>query len=247
MRRAFIAVLMTAFLAAPLLAQRGMRGGGFAPRGGGFAPRGGAFAPRSFHGPTFAPRGSAPRAFAPHQRFFPGPRARVFARPFPRNRVIFISRRPFFSAFGSFYPYPLSYGYPIYPYDYGYGPGYVSADYQSVPTQYNNDPQLTREVADLRDEVERLRDDLNRQQYAAPPTQAQAAPHAAQPVPPAPPTLLVFNDGRREDVANYAIAGKTLWILTEQRARKVPLAELNVQATTRANADRGIDFRIPHD
>ena len=58
-------------------------------------------------------------------------------------------------------------------------------------------------------------------------------------------TVLVFRDRHSEEIENYAIIGKTLWVFTEQRARKIPIAELNVPATTKANEDRGIEFRLP--
>ena len=58
-------------------------------------------------------------------------------------------------------------------------------------------------------------------------------------------TVLVFRDRHSEEIQNYAIVGKTLWVFTEQRARKIPIAELNVPATTKANEARGIDFRLP--
>jgi len=55
----------------------------------------------------------------------------------------------------------------------------------------------------------------------------------------------VFRDRHSEEIRNYAIAGETLWVFTQQRARKIPIAELDVPATTKANEDRGIDFRLP--
>jgi hypothetical protein len=55
----------------------------------------------------------------------------------------------------------------------------------------------------------------------------------------------VFRDQRTEEVENYAIAGQTLWIFTEQRARKIPLADLDIPATQRANEARGVGFAIP--
>ena len=58
-------------------------------------------------------------------------------------------------------------------------------------------------------------------------------------------TVLVFRDRHTEEIQNYAITGKTLWVFNEQRARKIPLAELDLPATTKANEDRGIDFRVP--
>lgn len=58
-------------------------------------------------------------------------------------------------------------------------------------------------------------------------------------------TVLVFRDGHKEQVQNYAITGKTLWILNAARARKIPLSELNLAATKKDNEDRGIDFVVP--
>lgn len=58
------------------------------------------------------------------------------------------------------------------------------------------------------------------------------------------PTVLVFRDGHREDIANYAIMGSTLFVLSGPRAR-IPVAELDIPATERVNQDRGVDFKIP--
>ena len=62
----------------------------------------------------------------------------------------------------------------------------------------------------------------------------------------APMTVLVFQDGRRTEARNYAIVGQTLWIYTEQDSKKVPLADLDVNATKTANSDRGIVFQVPN-
>jgi hypothetical protein len=58
-------------------------------------------------------------------------------------------------------------------------------------------------------------------------------------------TVLVFLDHHTEEIENYAIVGKMLWVFTEQRARKIPIAELNVPATTKVNEAQGIGFRLP--
>ena len=60
------------------------------------------------------------------------------------------------------------------------------------------------------------------------------------------PTVLVFRDQHREDVQNYAIVGTTLWSFSSPR-RKVPLAELDLPATVKANEERGVDFKVPVD
>jgi hypothetical protein len=59
-------------------------------------------------------------------------------------------------------------------------------------------------------------------------------------------TVLVFQDGHRTEARNYAIVGQTLWIYTEQDSKKVPLADLDVNATKNANSDRGIVFQMPN-
>lgn len=60
-----------------------------------------------------------------------------------------------------------------------------------------------------------------------------------------PLTVLVFTDGHRVEARNYAIVGQNLWIYTDQDSKKVPLADLDVNATKSANSDRGIVFQVP--
>ena len=59
------------------------------------------------------------------------------------------------------------------------------------------------------------------------------------------PTTLVFKDGRRLDVENYAIVGQTLYDLTPGHVRKVALASLDLDATEKLNDDRGVVFQLP--
>jgi len=58
------------------------------------------------------------------------------------------------------------------------------------------------------------------------------------------PTVLVFRDGHKQEVLNYAIMGPTLYVLTGTRSR-IPVAELNVPATVQANEARGVAFKVP--
>jgi hypothetical protein len=57
--------------------------------------------------------------------------------------------------------------------------------------------------------------------------------------------VLVFKDGHTSEVHNYAIIGTTLWNLSESSARKIPLSELDLDATIKANDDRGLSFKVP--
>ena len=99
---------------------------------------------------------------------------------------------------------------------------------------YDQQQQIDR----LNEEVARLSTERMQQ---VPPSEI------TQPPPPRTPagTVLVFRDHRREEVQNYAIAGRTLWVFTEQRARKFAASDLDLVATTKANEERGIDFQLP--
>ena len=117
-----------------------------------------------------------------------------------------------------------SYGQQYYPQD----------DYANPYYGQNNQVQEQQaEIDRLNDQVERLREEQERERRAAAP---EAKPQ---------PTELVFRDKRTEEIQNYAISGQTLWVLTEQRARKIPLSEIDIAATRKVNEDRGVDFAIP--
>jgi hypothetical protein len=74
---------------------------------------------------------------------------------------------------------------------------------------------------------------------------AYAAADPPSPEPAREPTLLIFKDGHHLEVGNYAIVGATLFDLTPGHSRKVPLADLDLDATHRQNDDRGVTFQIP--
>ncbi|MGH9601697.1 MAG: hypothetical protein ACRD24_04835 [Terriglobales bacterium] len=65
------------------------------------------------------------------------------------------------------------------------------------------------------------------------------------PQPEAPATVLVFLDGRRKDVKNYAIVAEIFYDLSDRLPRKILLAALDLNATIAANEERGLDFRLP--
>ena len=86
-----------------------------------------------------------------------------------------------------------------------------------------------------------------------PPVKNVPTPHAVQdtdgaaadPEPPQPPTLLVFRDGHKLEVGNYAIVGATLFDLTPGHPRRVALGDLDLEATRQQNDDRGVIFQLP--
>jgi hypothetical protein len=130
------------------------------------------------------------------------------------------------------------YGYPGAYYSYS-ADTYSSRDSSEYSALYQQNQELAREIDRLSDDVERLRDEQSRYAAPAPKTGAQSKPEPDE------PTVLVFRDKHRQEVENYAIVGQTLWIFSEQRATKVPLSSLDVDATSRANDERGLEFRVP--
>jgi hypothetical protein len=73
---------------------------------------------------------------------------------------------------------------------------------------------------------------------------------AVQPLPELPPAVLVFRDGRQEEVKRYTIKGDVIYTSadywsTGSWTRKVPMAELDIAATLKLNADRGGKFTLP--
>jgi hypothetical protein len=79
----------------------------------------------------------------------------------------------------------------------------------------------------------------------SPPPAAKPVPAASQPAQDEPATVLVFRDGHRQEVKNYVIMGSTLINLSGTGPRKISLADLDVEATSKLNDDRGVEFRLP--
>ncbi len=261
-RLLYTAVLLFCFAVVSVPAHgqaRGMRGGAVF-HGGAGGMRGGAV----FHGgvgrPGIGPVGG--RGFGPVVRVgphgFPGtvvvrggvafghnPRAgvffgsRCFGDPFCGNRFFFHRR----NAFGFGFPWwgwgglPIYGGYPYYDYaDYSTSAQPVQAYTPAPSAEPYASAAVERELRDLRDEVQALRDEQLERDRAA--RQKTAKPETG------PDTVLVFRDGHREEVKNYAVVDKTLWIFNQNRARKLPLADLNIPASKEENAARGVEFVI---
>jgi hypothetical protein len=87
--------------------------------------------------------------------------------------------------------------------------------------------------------------DGDRDRYARPSRSARPAVDEQQGVSIVPPTVLVFRDQRKLEIRNYAIVGQTLWNFGSPRTEKIPLSELDLAATIKANDDRGLSFRVP--
>lgn len=74
---------------------------------------------------------------------------------------------------------------------------------------------------------------------------AEAPQPSEEPVVAQPSTVLVYKDGHRTEVVNYAILGDALFDFDDEHTRKIPLADLDLAATGKANDVRGVDFTLP--
>ncbi len=249
-RLPFIAVFALLAASVPLSAQRG---GGHASAGGhgfggghsSFAGGHGGFAGRA-SGHTFAgthsASGFAPRSF-PRGSAFGGP---ISSLGFSRGRSgigLRIRSRGFRNnCFGYGCGWGWGYGYPylgggIDPY------WWWDSDSSSDPGPYPNQPYYDDGSAngnDMEGQVVPMRPGSGYYPRSATPPQHRE--ESAQAVA---ATVLVFRDQRKQEVQNYAIVGQTLWVFAPERTQKIPLAELDINATQKTNDERGVDFRLP--
>lgn len=156
---------------------------------------------------------------------------------------------------------PLYGGYYYPSYGYGYGLGY-DEDYSSLPGAgtFNNGQQAYVDEQDAppndyyyrpRAGANSVRDEARYGEHYTDGREALDAP----PQPQGPisangnensdvKTLLIFKDGVMREVSNYAIMGQYVFVFSGDR-RKIPLAEIDVDATVKANEERGTEFKIP--
>jgi len=129
----------------------------------------------------------------------------------------------------------------------GFVPYYSYYQPTSVPDEeppaavVEQDNSLVRQVERLSDEVEMLREDQTTRDDLRP---SSVAPQKVAEEKSA-STVFVYRDGHQVETQNYAILGKTLWVFAGETTRKIPLADLNIDATRKLNDERGIDFTSP--
>ncbi len=141
-----------------------------------------------------------------------------------------------------------------------YGYGYVGFiplfDGYTFPSTYYGDdagappppPPVDPTAMAITDELGRLQSQVNQLQAEAsgmPPAQAPAAAEENQPA--EPPTVIVLRDGRRLETTNYAVMDSTLWNFSAHPVQKIPLSAVDISASEKANADRGVDFSVAVD
>ena len=169
---------------------------------------------------------------------------------------------------------PVLLPYPLYT-----APYYQAAE-QNAPTVADREGDLAREVERLTDEVELLRapqaapeplllewhgdhwvrvsshgqsatgaqpDYSERSNGRSAPSERNSASRPPRELPPA---VLVFRDGRKEEVSSYSIVGGTMYTKADywtsgSWTRKIRIADLDLPATLRLNRERGVEFALP--
>jgi hypothetical protein len=249
-----IAAFALLLAAMPVVAQRG---GGHASggHGGGFSGhvsmgsgshfggvRSGSGMSRGFSAPqrSFSGRSGSGQSFARQPSF--SARGNAFNRS--RGAGLRAGNRSRGSGFRNFgfrnrgWAYPWGYGF--------YDPDWWwnSDSGLSHDQDYYDDRAYADQMNQQSLEEQQMRQQGNQDLYArsAPPQNQSADPAPAEMIP---ATVLVFRDQRKEEIHNYAIVGETLWNFSPQRTEKIPLSDLDIAATSKANQQRGVDFHLP--
>ena len=131
------------------------------------------------------------------------------------------------------------YYWPYYGWNYPFD-GYDPSAYQQQPYPQPTQPIVV--VVDPKSSDDRYGDHSFNEPRSSPPPQAQAPP---APAPEQEPTLLVFRDGRKQEIRNYAIVGPMLWDFGAKGTHKIPLSDLDLDTTRKLNDERGVDFVLP--
>jgi hypothetical protein len=202
--------------------------------GSSFAARGPA-SRQSFSGRSFSGRSSSRQSLSASSSL----RSRGFNRPGVRIRTFgFRNNCGGFDCRGAF-------GNPWW-----YAGAYNPYWWWDSDSSYDQDQQdqagLASEMNQQSLEEQRMRQQGDQDVYASsappPPPSHQHEEDRKESVQ---PTVLVFRDQRKQEVQNYAIVGQTLWSFAPQHTQKIPLSDLDLPATTKANDERGITFRVP--
>lgn len=147
---------------------------------------------------------------------------------------------------------PVYYAVPVpYATDPGPAPGdeaYAGddADHQGGPTVF--DRRGAGERSYIAPEREAAPAHEQRDEATSARSERSDAAPAPEPAPepdPLDPTVLVFKDGHKLEVENYAIVGSSIFDLSQGHRHKIALADLDIPATRKANDERGVVFELP--
>ena len=174
------------------------------------------------------------------------PYVNVPVSPYPRGGGRFGNCRGHGCGRGGFGGYGYGYSYAVPYYVYPYDPGYdASYEGSSGPYLYSGpqDGQTPPNEQTLHVIVDTAPPKVAPREEVAD-VQPQGSVATIPDAKPGVPTTLVFRDGHKQQVTNYAIMDQTVYVF-DDRTKKIALADLDVPATVRANDDEGVEFQVP--
>lgn len=153
----------------------------------------------------------------------------VGCSPFSRNAG---HRRPA-SRYGGGYVFPSI--IPVFgSYDFG---NTFAPRQETVPAATDpNALSMAEEIGELRGELNSLKS------QTAEKAQIPIAASNPTPLPAEPATVIVLRNGQQFETTNYAIMDETLWNFSAKPLQKIPLSSIDMTASQKANATRGVDF-----
>jgi hypothetical protein len=239
-----VVTLTLLLISIPVVAQRGGRGSAGGGRAAGGMHSGASMGARGLsHGGMS--RGFSGRSSGRSFGGFSGRSSHNFSRNnFPQNRSRGLRSRSF--GFGNCLGCRRGrYGYR-YQYPWGYAGFYDPYWWWDSGSSYDEDRARELDQANQMNaqslEEQQMRREQDQDVYSG----RDPQPHeAARAEAPEPATVLVFRDQRKQEVQNYAIVGQTLWSFSGQRTQKIPIADLDLAATAKANDERGVNFKVP--
>jgi hypothetical protein len=268
----FVTALIAASLSLPAGAALGSSHGGFAGHSapashGGFGSAHGSFGGAGRTGTPF--RSAAPARSFPTRSFAPRPYAQMhsmsagrgytpgYASNFARTNARGYNNRP---AYGDHRPYRPDHHRPVYwggilytaP-AWGWGAGWFDPYYLGYPDDYGYDDNDDGQAAVYQDYSQQDYPPYDQEPYDSSPYPGQAysyaqsypQPAASTPAPTRQAITLIFKDGRPSlQVQNYMLTANTLYVIDKQ-TRQIPVAELDLEATAKANREAGLDFTLP--
>jgi hypothetical protein len=143
------------------------------------------------------------------------------------------------------YPY-AGYGYTGYPvYTMDYGTGSYEPDYEPAAEAEPPAPTIFERRSTTRPYAREEPSYGNDYQAQSAPQQESQSHSSVIGVGGEETTTLVFRDGRKFDIHNYAIVGGSIFNFDGTGPFKTQLAELDVPATVKLNEDHGVIFKLP--
>lgn len=186
------------------------------------------------------------------------PRFNTFFRPFPRRHFVpvyvpvYVAPYYGYSGYGypqTYDPQPVNAAAQSYADDQGealtiFERGYRAGRQDAQDERYGNHYLDQREAGPASRSYGPREGEPQVQAIPGPERSVRAAPQESdryeQPV-----TLLIFRNGQRMEVHNYAIVGETLWVLSSNLARRIALSDLDLDKTVKENDQRGNPFKLP--